>query len=424
MSDRAILPRVLAGPAFARGAEPYAAHLARLGALPGPGSSPAVVAAIDASGLLGRGGAGFPVGRKWRSVAEHASGRGAVVLVNGAEGEPLSHKDQALMQLRPHLVLDGAQLAAQAVGADEIILYVGEAHASARRAIEEALPERAAARTSRGRSVPIRLVDAPDRYVAGEESAAVHFLNAGDARPTNTPPRPFERGIRGRPTLVQNVESIAHAALIGRYGPEWYREAGRGETRGTSLVTLSGPDGKPRVIEVELGVTIGELAGLVGTKPGDAQAVLLGGYFGGWLRVEDAWEMPLDPAGLRTRGWSIGAGVVSFLAANACPVEATAKIADYMAAQSAAQCGPCVYGLRSLADATTRIARREASVGDLANIERWAGQVRDRGACRHPDGAVGMLTRALEAFGDEFLEHARSGRCRHDGRAARIELVA
>jgi NADH:ubiquinone oxidoreductase subunit F (NADH-binding) len=177
-------------------------------------------------------------------------------------------------------------------------------------------------------------------------------------------------------------------------------------------------------MEVELGVTIGELAGLLGTTPDDTQAVLLGGYFGGWLRAEDAWEMPLDPAGLRARGWSIGAGVVSFLSADACPVIATAKIADYMASQSAAQCGPCVYGLRSIADATIRIARREASRDDLANLERWAGQVRDRGACRHPDGAVGMLTRSLEAFGDEFLEHQRSRRCTHDGRRARIELVA
>lgn len=422
--------RLLAGPVFRAGAEPYHDHLERLGDLPPRAARAGVIASVEASGLLGRGGAGFPVGRKWRSVAERAPGRGAVVLVNGAEGEPLSHKDRAVMALRPHLLLDGAELAADAVGADEIVLYVGEAHTVARKAIERALGERAATAKRRTHGVPIRLMLAPNRYVSGEESAAVHAVNVGDARPTTTPPRPYERGVRGRPTLVQNVESLAYAALIGRFGEAWYREAGRGETRGTTLVTLSGPDRGPVVREVELGLTIGELAALSGPEAGRdrVQAVLLGGYFGGWLRAEEAWSMPLDPAWLRAKGWSLGCGVVSFLSTGACPVAATARIADYMAGQSAAQCGPCVFGLRALADATIRIARMRSGGDDLANLERWAGQVRNRGACRHPDGAVGLLTRSLEAFGAEFLLHQRSRRCSHGARqsaqSTQSELVA
>ncbi|HJP90184.1 MAG TPA: NADH-ubiquinone oxidoreductase-F iron-sulfur binding region domain-containing protein [Candidatus Limnocylindrales bacterium] len=405
--------RVLAGPPLASGAEPFEDHRARLGPLPRGGRS-AVIHELEQSGLLGRGGAGFPVGRKWRSVAERSDGRGAVVLVNGAEGEPLSHKDRTLLALRPHLVLDGAQLAADAVGADEVILYVGEAHDGAVEALQRAGAERIAARA--GFPVPVRISRAPDRYVAGEESAAVHFVNAGDARPITTPPRPYERGVAGLPTLVQNVESLAHAALIARRGAAWYREAGRGETRGTAVITVTAPGGRPRVREIELGQTIGEVAatdvaGEAAPRLETTQAVLLGGYFGRWVGAERAWDLQLDPAQLRADGLALGAGIVAFLSNATCPIIATARIAEYMAAQSAAQCGPCVFGLRSIADAMGRLARLEAHRDDWDNVERWAAQVRNRGACRHPDGAVGMLESALMTFDGELERHWRTKRC-------------
>jgi NADH:ubiquinone oxidoreductase subunit F (NADH-binding) len=416
------LPRLFAGPALRSGAEPYAAHLERLGRLPSIGSGAGLIRELEASGLLGRGGAGFPVGRKWRSVAERAIGPGAVVLVNGAEGEPLSHKDRALLLLRPHLVLDGAELAADAIGADEIVLYVGERHETAAAALERAVAERARAERGRRREARagIRLLLAPDRYVAGEESAAVHFANEADARPIVTPPRPYDRGVDGLPTLVQNVESLAYVGLIARHGASWYREPGRGETRGTTLVTVTGPDGRPLVHEIELGSTLGEIAQLGESPvlPDDAQAILLGGYFGRWLAAGEAWNLALDPEAMRARGLSIGAGVISFLSARTCPVVATARIADYMARQSAAQCGPCVFGLRSIAEAMIRIARIEARTDDLANLERWAAQVRNRGACRHPDGAVGLLTSALEAFGHEVARHQRRNGCSFTERRA------
>jgi NADH:ubiquinone oxidoreductase subunit F (NADH-binding) len=410
------LPRLFAGPALRTGAEPYAAHLERLGRLPPVGSGTGLIKEIEASGLLGRGGAGFPVGRKWASVAERAMGPGAVVLANGAEGEPLSHKDRSLLLLRPHLVLDGAELAAEAVGADEIVLYVGERHEAAAESIARAVSERSVAEQGRrhpGSRAGIRLLRPPDRYIAGEESAAVHFANEADARPTVTPPRPYEKGVGGRPTLVQNVESLAYVALIARHGAGWYREPGRGETRGTTLVTVTAPDGRPLVHEVELGTTVAEIARL-GERhvlQDATQAILLGGYFGRWLDARDTWDLSLDPAAMRADGLSIGAGVVSFLSNQTCPVVATARIADYMARQSAAQCGPCVFGLRSIAEALIRIARAEARRADLANLERWAAQVRNRGACRHPDGAVGLLVSALETFGNEIARHQRQRGC-------------
>jgi NADH:ubiquinone oxidoreductase subunit F (NADH-binding) len=405
-------PRLFAGPPAAAGAETYADHVARLGRRPAGRDAAAVIATLEASGLLGRGGAGFPVGRKWRSVAGQTGGRPAV-LVNGAEGEPLSAKDRTLLRLRPHLVLDGALLAADALAADRIVLYLGSAQRDAQASIRGALAER------RDRRVDVDLLAAPDTYVAGEESAAVHFVNAADARPTVTPPRPYERGIGGRPTLVQNVESLAHVALIARRGDGWYREVGRDATPGSALATVSGGT-RDGVREIEIGTTLGELAGGAGAgdRPGDRQAVLLGGYFGGWLSTERGWDVPLDPIALRAAGSAFGAGVVAFLGNDRCGVRATSRIMDYMAGQTAAQCGPCVFGLRAIADATARLATGRPERDDLERIERWSRQLAGRGACRHPDGAVGQLLSSLRVFGPEWEVHQRRRPCTRERVAA------
>jgi NADH:ubiquinone oxidoreductase subunit F (NADH-binding) len=309
-------PRILAGPVAAAGPEPLADHAARLGRVPRGRDAATVIPVLESSGLLGRGGAGFPVGRKWRSVAGQPGGR-PIVLVNGAEGEPLSAKDRTLLRLRPHLVIDGALLAADAVNADRIVFYVGSAHRDARTSLGRALAERRDLRPA------VDLVKAPDAYVAGEESAAVQFVNVHDARPTVTPPRPYERGIAGRPTLVQNVESLAMAALIARHGDAWYRERGRDQTPGSALLTISGSSADG-VREVEIGTTIGEIAASsgAGSRPDDRQAVLLGGYFGGWLSSDRSWDLPLDPLPLREAGSAFGAGVVAFLGNDRCGVRA------------------------------------------------------------------------------------------------------
>lgn len=417
--------RLLAGPPAAAGPESYADHLERLGRTPNGAAAEGSIPVLEASGLLGRGGAGFPVGRKWCSVAGQTGGR-PIVLVNGAEGEPLSSKDRTLLRLRPHLVLDGAGLAADAIGADRIVLYLGAAQHDGRAAIRRAVAERADGRLA------IDLVDAPDSYVAGEESAAVHFVNDGDARPTATAARPYERGVAGRPTLVQNVESLACAALISRFGDGWYREAGRAATPGTALVTVSG-GARDGVREIELGTTIGELADEAGEDAGTGMwpgtgagagagaqdAVLLGGYFGGWLPASQAWDTPLDPVTLRAAGSAFGCGIVAFLGRDRCGVQATSRIVDWMAGQSAAQCGPCVFGLRAIADATARVAGGVAESSDLERIERWAGQLAGRGACRHPDGAAGQLLSSLRVFRREWELHQDRRTCSRRPAAAR-----
>ena len=400
--------RLLAGPDFAAGAEPYAAHVARLGELPVHVARLELIGQLERSRLLGRGGAGFPVGRKWRAVAERAR-RGAIVVANGAEGEPRSAKDRALMGLRPHLVIDGGILAAAAVGADELVLYVGSEHPHAAASMDAALRER-----PMPPGLAVRLVEAPTGYVSGESSAVVHYLNERDARPTDTPPRPFERGVAGRPTLVQNVESLAHAALIARFGDAWYREAGRGETRGTALVTISGPVTAPGVREIEYGTTLRELIAASGGDPSGMQAVLLGGYFGGWASMREVIDLPLDPQRLAAHGLGFGCGLIGLLEVESCGVAATEQIVGYMAAESARQCGPCLFGLGAMAWALRRLASGTAQRSDLSDLDRWSTEIVGRGACHHPDGTAALVRSALDVFGTEFTLH-QQGRCLRQG---------
>jgi NADH:ubiquinone oxidoreductase subunit F (NADH-binding) len=348
-----------------------------------------LIDAIERAGLVGRGGAGFPVATKWRAVAQRSHGR-AVIVVNGAEGEPQSKKDRLLMTTRPHLVLDGAFIAARVLRAQRIVLYIGERHAAARDSLLRAL----ASRTEPERGV-VAVAAAPDRYVAGAEAAVIHFLNEGVATPTNVPPYPFERGVGGAPTLVQNVETLAQVGLLARTGA----------STGTSLITLVGGVTQPGVLEVDSGTTITDAVNRAGGLVEEARAVLVGGYFGTWVRPEQAWGLTLDAAAMRQSGLGLGCGVVGILGRSRCPVCETAGIMRYLASESSAQCGPCFFGLRALADATTRIAEDRANPGDLQRLQRWAVEVRGRGACKHPDGAVMFLSSALSVFADEFAGH-------------------
>jgi NADH:ubiquinone oxidoreductase subunit F (NADH-binding) len=352
-----------------------------------------LIDAIQRAGLVGRGGAGFPTAVKWRAVADRSRGQ-AVIVVNGAEGEPQSKKDRVLMSTRPHLVLDGAFLAARVLHARRVVLYVGERHDAARAAMLRALAQRPDA----DRRIT-SLVSAPARYVAGAEAAAVHMINEGVATPTTAPPYPFESGVDGAPTLVQNVETLAHVALVARTGVP----------ATTSLITMAGAVAHPGVIEAEASLTIGGAIERAGGAAGSARAVLVGGYFGQWVDVQRAWDISLDHAALRQHGLGLGCGVIGVLSHGRCPVCETAGIMRYLAGESSAQCGPCFFGLRSLADAVTRIAESGTNSQDLDRLRRWSADVAGRGACRHPDGAVMFFQSALLVFADEFTRHPAHG---------------
>ena len=217
---------------------------------------------MERSGLTGRGGAGFPTGRKMRSVAGL---RGpAVVLANGAEGEPASGKDRLLLTRLPHLVMDGITLAADAVGAGEAILCVHRQETGLLASLQQAAAERRSAGTD---PVPIEIAGIPGRYVSSEQTAIASFLGGGPGKPAFTPPRLDERGLRGRPTLENNVETLAHLALIARYGDGWFRSLGLPAATGSALVTVGGAVARPGVYEIGLGTPIGDVVMMAGGWP-------------------------------------------------------------------------------------------------------------------------------------------------------------
>jgi NADH:ubiquinone oxidoreductase subunit F (NADH-binding) len=396
------LPRLL--PPATGQPESLRAHLSRHGAIPYQNGPLNLIADLKAAGLTGRGGAAFPVHRKLTAVAQ--AGRRPFVVANGAESEPASSKDVSLLWLAPHLVLDGLQLAAEAVGAQEACLYVHEAdHGPLGEALRRALSERWSARIDR---VPVRLASAPGRFLAGQETAMVNLLNGGLALPTYAPPRVFERGVGGAPTLVQNVETLAHTALIARFGPGWFRQVGTGAEPGSMLATIHHADGTTEVTEVALGTP---LSGLIGADlAGQAQAVLIGGYHGSWIPAGRAASLTLDKAALTASGGILGAGVIAALPAGRCGLAETARVVRYLALESAGQCGPCLNGLPRIAEAMAELAGPRPGRQVRADVERWAGLISGRGACAHPDGSVRFVRSALKVFSAELAQHT-DGRC-------------
>ena len=361
---------------------------------------------VEEAGLRGRGGAAFPVARKLRAVSSRTGAK--VVLANGAEGEPASRKDRVLLRELPHLVLDGLSLAAHAVGAKEAIIAVSEADARGAEGIEQAVGQRQQAGLA-GDPV-FTLMPTPESFVSGQETALVNWANAGLAKPTFTGPRPFERGIHRRPTLVQNVETLAHLALIARHGPRWFRALGTPADPGSALVTVAGQVDAPGVYEIEHGTSAPQLLDMVGA-PARLTGLLLGGYFGSWVEPGSIGELRLSPGQLSPFGASLGAGVVAVLGPESCPVAETVRVTDYLASQSAGQCGPCVHGLTAVADTVQRLASGLATAAERMDLSRWLGELPGRGACHHPDGAVRFLSSSLHVFADEFADHARHGAC-------------
>ena len=382
------------------------AHLQRWGALPSV-SAGVLLDAVERSGLRGHGGAWFPVGVKWRAVA--GTGRAKpVVVANGAEGEPASGKDRYLLHHAPHLVLDGAATAARAIGGSRVIVHVP---AGAVVGIEAALAER----SRRGiDSCSFEVVVAPDRFLSGQESAAVATINGRNPGiPTFVGIRSVrEQGVAGRATLVQNVETLAHSALIARFGADWFRSVGTGDSTGTVLATVTGRWDTPRIIEIPLGTSLGGALGLDAEAARSIQGVLLGGYGGGWIPTANAMTLPYTEEAARSHGSSIGAGVVVLLPTGVCPLVEVARVVRYMEGEGAGQCGPCVNGLDVLATSVEHLAYRPQSLrGGVAALPSLCALVEGRGACRHPDGVARFVRTAVAVFADHADLHLRRGPC-------------
>ena len=369
------------------------------------GRSRSLVDEVDAAGLRGRGGAGFPTAHKLRAALD-APGD-PIVVVNGTEGEPASAKDRFLLASSPQLVLDGALLAARAIGATEVRVCVERGAERELVAVHRALEER------RGvEPLPdVQILATPNHFVTGEESALVHWLDGGDAVPTGRLLRPTFRGVAGRPTLVDNVETLAHLAQVNRFGAEWFRRSGTAAEPGTRLCTVTLPDGSRRVVEAGCGSPLAPIVTAAGATLDGSGGVLVGGYFGAWITAAEAAGAAFGDDGLRHLGASAGCGVIAPLPPGVCGWCETARALWWMAGESAGQCGPCVNGLAAIADLAGQVAGGSAPANAVPWLQRWGDQVDGRGACRLPDGAVRLLRSALRVFADEVDQHLGLGRC-------------
>ncbi len=396
--------RLLGGPARAEGTEHWESHLRRLGALGIEGAAGhELVQEVARSGLQGRGGALFPTATKLTMAS--ASRGTPIAVVNASEGEPASQKDRSLVELRPHLVLDGALVAARAIGAPEVVFYLHRARRGSTAALERALWERPP------EGVAWRLVDAPAGYVTGESSAVVSYLEGQGALPRRRSAPAAVRGVAGRPTVVNNVETIAHLALIARFGWKWFRSAGDANGPGSTLVTLAGELPVPGAVAEVLGPTrLGQLLSGVGGLGRPPQAVLVGGYEGVWLNGASAWEMPVARGLLAAHGISLGCGVIAALNSGSCGLATTARLVRWLASESAGQCGSCVFGLPAVSALLDEIARGTALRRDLRRLRQLSCVVTGRGACGHPSGVMALVDSALEVFSAELRRHLH-GRC-------------
>lgn len=397
-----------------------AGHVAAVGANPLPpagasGWGEGFVSMLEASGLLGRGGAGFPAAVKL--AVAHAAGPGGTVLVNAMEGEPASDKDKLLLIRSPHLVLDGAQLLAAASGARRVTVCVPDGRQHVASAVWRALRERVSGGCA---PVPEIVVRPPDRFIAGEESALVRWVQSGESLPSFRPDKGTPLHIGRRSALVHNAETLAHVAMIARTGPDAFRSHGLVEDPGTSLVTLSGAVEQPGVVEIERGVPLIDIANRA-FPDGPPQALLVGGYGGAWVGPAH-FTTAYSSLALRAIGATAGVGIVIVLGRSACGLMESAHITRYLASQSAGQCGPCVYGLPAIADDLTRLARGQADPGLLARLQRRLGEVEGRGACRHPDGTVNLVRSALHVFAADVSAHANGEPCAHWSRPSQLRI--
>lgn len=367
------------------------------------GDAEEFVAEVERSGLLGRGGAAFPLAVKLRSVRAAAlRGHDTVVLANGEEGEPASIKDRWLLRNRPHLVLDGLRLAAHAVAATRAYVYVSDPPSA--RSVEHALGE-IGPEALGGLTISVFTVDAG--YVAGEETAAIRAINGGPAKPSDKPPRPYQHGVAGLPTLVSNVETLANLPYLHLHGAAAFRSAGTSSSPGTFLATVTGGGRPPVLYELPHGVLFSDLVALHGLPVEQVRGALMGGYFAGLLG-RDVLGLTLDHESLRAHGSGLGCGAVSILTDD-CPVAVAAAVLAYFGRENAGQCGSCFNGTVAMAAVAEALRDHVAEAEDVERLRRWARVLPGRGACGTLDGATNVAASLLTRFPELVVDHLAGG---------------
>jgi NADH:ubiquinone oxidoreductase subunit F (NADH-binding)/ferredoxin len=354
--------------------------------------------------LRGQGGAAFPFARKLQAVIDAAEREGEppIVVVNATEGEPGSFKDKMLMIRSPYLIISGAALVAEALGAEEIIIGV-TGNELANRSIEAAIAAEPGLRKM------VRVFQQPERFISGESGALVRGINGKKPLPPGRKQLAAEKGVDDLPTLLSNASTFAQVSVLALLGPQRFASVGVPEEPGTVLLSVSGSARRAAVVECPTGIPLGHVLDICEAPAGDG--VLVGGYHGMWLDAEVAYQVPVGREGLASAGGTFGSGIVLPLGDGTCPLGEVARIASYLAGESAGQCGPCKHGLPTIARAMNAIVDGSGGMEALDVARRAAAATNKRGACSHPDGTTRMVLSALEVFTEDLAAHVFHSSC-------------
>ena len=377
-----------------------------------------VIEEIEKSGLRGRGGGGFPTGSKWRFTAANKGGKSYVVC-NGDEGDPGAFMDRSVMEGDPHKLLEGMAIAGFAVGADEAYIYVRAEYPLAikrlRIAIEQAEKAGYLGQNIMGSdfSFTIHIKEGAGAFVCGEETALIASIEGERGMPRPKPPFPANKGLFGRPTLINNVETLANVPVIMRKGADWFAQMGTEKSKGTKTFALTGEVNNTGLIEVPMGTTLRQIifdigGGIRGGKK--FKAAQIGGPSGGCL-TEEHLDLPMDYDSLRSVGAMVGSGGLVVMAEDTCIVEVARFFMNFTQHESCGKCVPCREGTKNMLKILERIVRGDGKMEDLDTLEELALAVNDGSLCGLGKTAPNPVLSTLKYFRDEYIAHIKDKKC-------------
>ncbi len=377
-----------------------------------------VIDEVVQSGLRGRGGGGFPAGRKWQ-IARDAPGKSKYVICNADEGDPGAYMDRTILESDPHSVIEGMLIAGYAIGAQQGFIYVRDEYPLAIEQLENALhnarDHRFLGRDIRGTGFDfeIEIIRGAGAFVCGEETAMIASIEGGQGEPRPKPPYPASQGLWGRPTVINNVKTLATVPVILTRGADWYASLGAPGNAGTVVFSLVGQIANTGLVEVPLGMKLGEL--LEGIGGGSAngkaiKAVQTGGPSGGCLPAS-LFETPITYETMKATGSIMGSGGMVVLDESACMVDVARYFLDFTQIESCGKCTACREGTRHMKDILTRFTHGEGRPGDLALLEEVALAVQAGSLCGLGQTAPNPVLSTLRYFRDEYEAHIQGKTC-------------
>jgi len=377
-----------------------------------------VIGLISEAGLRGHGGAGFPTGKKW-ALTRECDEQPRYLVMNGGEDEPGSKKDRVLMENLPHLVLEGAIIAAYAIGATKAFLYINARYDIAIESITHALAEAKSAgywgQNVLGSSfnLDIEIIPAPHNYVAGEDTAVLEVIEGKNPLPRQKPPFPVTVGLLGKPTSVNNVETLANVAPIIFHGAEWYRQFGTSESPGTMIFSLGEDVNRPGIYELPFGTSLRYLieqcgGGIKGNK--NIKAIMPAAPSSAFL-TPDKIDTPLDPNSMREAGSALGCGVVRVISEGTCMVEEVLRISEFFTAESCGQCPACRMETNTLTALLKKVQQGQGGQAILEQFGKVLAFNKGKGFCNLIAMPGPPIESAIKLFPGDFTAHLGTGRC-------------